>query len=78
MKKNTILLLVCLILSIIIFSFQQYNKVEEPNYCKIYADQEQTSYRVEIGGSEKEYGLNGSWIKESKLLESCKEGNKLK
>ena len=75
MKKDTIILIIVFLLFLVGLSLQQDNKAQEPNYCEIYADQEQTASRVAIGGGEREYGLNGSWIKESKLFESCKGDN---
>ncbi len=49
------------------------NKEENANYCEIYAGQELTAMRVKIGGGEKQYSLNGTWVNESILFEDCKK-----
>ena len=66
-----VLILMLLFIEIIILN----NKTTEiPNYCEIYSEQELTSshicYEVDC---EREYSLNGTWIKESDLKNSCME-----
>lgn len=41
--------------------------------CEDYANQQVTSSRVHVEGGEREYSINGEWVKESNLIRSCKE-----
>lgn len=72
MKK--ILIIVVLFSFFLIGCSNNNQKTQENiNYCEIYAEQELTAMRIAIGGGEKQYSLNGTWVNESILFEDCKK-----
>lgn len=68
-----VIVLLCAILFIYVTFSESLEEKDNKkiNYCEIYSNQLVTASRVGINGSEREYGLNGNWIKESILLQDC-------
>ena len=69
----TIIRSICVILGTLIFVPKLYLE-NIPSLCEQYADQELVSYRAAIGTNEQQYSINGIWVNESDLMESCKNG----
>ena len=69
MKEITIILFILIILAIFAITIP----VEETNYCEIYAEQELSAMRYPTDGGEREFSLNGTWVKESTLMEDCEK-----
>lgn len=64
-----VFLIVSILISIGIFIY--FEEVDETNWCEIYAEQKVTSMRVPEIVGERQYALNGTWVNESVLKQSC-------
>lgn len=71
-----VLILISIIFLVAVFIILFITDGVTSEYCETYNKQDLTSTRVPLQGGETEYALNGSWVKETDLLNSCKFMNK--
>ena len=75
-KFLIIIIILYIIIMIPFYFYLEHN--QEPNWCELYEEQELIMSRIHYTGQgEQEYQINGTWINNSVLEESCEKNNRI-